>query len=219
LFFLLSVSTVLLLILLTNGCASSNTWRDDFNATELDSTWTWKNGAPAYWSLSDGFLHIPASSSDTASGNLLLRSVASGDFTLTTRVFFEPNTNWQFAGLVIYQDTTNYLQFGRAFCSSSEETPSCAGNGIYFDNAQNNLHVSENFATRIDNPKEVYLRLERKGENVKGSYSSDGKTWTEIGTHQISADFQVNGVGLAASQDINLGGITADFDFFELTGN
>jgi len=218
LFRLLSISTVLLLIFLANGCASSNTWRDEFNSPELDSTWTWKNGTPTYWSLSDGLLHIPASSSDTASGNMLLRSVGSSDFTLTTRVIFEPTANYQFAGLVIYQDGINYLQFGRAFCSTSQETNSCVGNGIYFDYAQAGNHISENFATRIDNPNEVYLRLERKGENVTGSYSRDGKSWTKAGTHQIPSDFQFNGVGLVTSQDINMAGISADFDFFELTG-
>lgn len=212
-----SVSAVFLLTFVANGCTSapSNTWRDDFNGDRLNSTWVWKNSASANWSLSDGFLRIPASDTFSIEGNWLWRTVDPGDFTLKTRVVFEPTSDYQVAGLVIYQDDANFMQLVRGFC---DNVGVCVGNGVYFDNIQGDTWgVGGNFASQVDNPKEVYLRLERRGEMVKGFYSSDGASWTEMGTHPIPPDFQVKKVGLAASQDINHAGISADFDFFELT--
>jgi hypothetical protein len=144
--------------------------------------------------------------------------VANDDFAIETRVLFEPNTNFQFAGLVIWQDESNFLQFGRAFCYY-EGSP-CVGNGIYFDYLGGGpWWVDGNFATPVDSPNEAHLRLERRGNMVKAFYSYEGITWFEIGTHWIPDDFQVNAVGLTSSQDYNTpdSDIPADFDFFELT--
>ena len=192
-------------------------WRDEFDGS-LGEGWYWVNENPSKWNLTEqpGFLRVYASPYMTGGENLLLRPVAQGDFMIKTRVLFEPNTNFQFAGLVIYQDQKNYLQFGRAFC----DVPySCVGNGIYFDKVLDGGFTESNYATMVDNPNEAYLRLERRGDMVKAFFSYEGVTWFEIGTHWIPADFQVNGIGLAASQDYNAPGtdISADFDFFELT--
>jgi Tol biopolymer transport system component len=133
-------------------------------------------------------------------------------------MLFEPDTNFQFAGLVIWQDRENFLQFGRAFCDP--DIPGCVGNGIYFDKILGGGFSDGNFATQFDNPfnpSESYLRLERRSDMVRAFYSHEGITWTEIGTHWIPEDFQVNAVGLTASQDTSGSNNPADFDFFELS--
>jgi len=192
------------------------TWRDDFESETLNETWVLQNGAPGDLSLVDGFLRISASDSSTPLGNLLLRPVADGDFVIKTHLNFEPDTNFQFAGLVIYQDTDNFLQFGRAYC---DVEGFCTGNGIYFDRVSGGISVDSNFGTSVDSPDEAYLRLERRGDMVKAFFSYEGTSWYEIGTHWLPSDFQVNGVGLTASQDFFTPDweIAADFDFFEVT--
>jgi beta-xylosidase len=194
-------------------------FRDGFNGT-LAEGWRWVNENPGKWNLTEqpGFLRIYASHYAAGGENLLLRSVAQGDFTIKTHVFFEPHTNFQGAGLVIYQDDSNLLSLGRAFC----DTPYvCVGNGIYFDYFGGGTWVGGNFGTSVGSPSEAYLRLERRGQMVKASYSYEGVTWFEIGTHWIPSDFQVTGVGLMAAGDYNTSDsdIPADFDFFELTEN
>jgi Tol biopolymer transport system component/regulation of enolase protein 1 (concanavalin A-like superfamily) len=194
-----------------------STWRDDFDTGALLPGWYWQNGDSGEWSLGDGFLRIYASDTPTPDGNLLLRGAASGDFVIKTRLLFEPDTNFQFAGLVIWQDENNFLQLGRAFCDIPDI---CVGNGLYFDKILGGNFTDSNFATSVGNPSDVYLRLERRGDMVRAFYSLDeGISWYEIGTHWIPSDFQVNGVGLMASQDFDTPDwdIPADFDFFELT--
>jgi hypothetical protein len=92
-------------------------WRDEFNGS-LAAAWSWTNENATAWNLTDaaGFLRIYASPLGTGAENLLLRSVAAGDFVIETRLLFEPDADFQFAGLVVYQDADNFLQFGRAFC-------------------------------------------------------------------------------------------------------
>lgn len=192
--------------------------RDEFDGS-LGEGWAWVNENPAKWNLTEqpGFLRIYASPYVTGGENLLLRPVAQGDFMIKTRVLFEPNTNFQFAGLVIWQDEGNFLQLGRAFCDVPDV---CVGNGIYFDKVLGGNSTDSNFATSVGNPSEIFLRLERRGDMVRGFYSLDqGITWYEIGTHWLPSGFQVNAVGLTASQDHNTpdSDIPADFDFFELT--
>ena len=194
-------------------------WRDEFDGP-LDESWYWVRENPDKWGFIDGFLRIFASpyptGGETGGENLLLRPVAPGDFIIKTRLLFEPDTNFQFAGLVIWQDESNFLQFGRAFCDLEGL---CVGNGIYFDKILGGNLTDSNFATPVDSPNEAYLRLERRGDMVRAFFSYEGTSWYEIGTHWIPADFQVNGVGLTASQDYNTTDwdIPADFDFFELS--
>lgn len=195
-------------------------WRDEFDGSLADG-WYWVNENPEEWNLtgSPGALRIYTSPFGTGGENLLLRPVAQGDFSIETRVSFTPDTDFQFAGLVIYQDEGTFLQLGRAFCDI--EGP-CVGNGIYFDYASGGVSVDGNFATQADNPNnpgDAYLRLERRGNMVRAFYSNDGAAWIIIGDHWIPSDFVVNGVGLTSSQDFFTGGwsVPADFDYFEMT--
>ena len=191
--------------------------RDEFNEPLADG-WYWVNENPSKWNLTEnpGFLRIYTADTGTGGENLLLRPVSNGDLMIKTHVIFEPDIDYQIAGLVIYQDESNFLQFGRAFCDIPEQ---CAGNGIYFDLIIGGDWTGTNFATPIDNPSEVYLRLERRGESITAFYSYDGDTWFILGTHSIPADFSINAVGLTSSQDFYTpdSDNPADFDFFELS--
>jgi len=203
--------------LVTLSVERASIWRDDFDAV-LSPPWRWINENPARWSLAErpGYLRIFVSPYVFGQENGLLRPVTGGNFTIQTHVLFEPDTNFQIAGLIIYQDANNRLALGRAFCDIPNN---CVGNGIYFDNVQGGNLAGTNFATSVDSYNEAYLRLERRGDLVTAFYSSDGVTWFEIGTHRIALDFRVNGVGLIACQDFNTPGrdIPADFDFFVLS--
>jgi regulation of enolase protein 1 (concanavalin A-like superfamily) len=192
-------------------------WRDDFEGS-IAEDWYWINENPEKWNLTEqpGFLRIYASQYGTAGENLLLRLPPEGDFVIETHLLFEPDTNFQFAGLVIFQDSDNFLQFGRAYCDYG----ACPGNAIYFDHIEDGGFVGDNFATPMDPPHQVFLRLERQGDMITGFYSPDGDSWFEIGTHWLAEGFEINGVGLTASGDTTPeGDIPADFDYFELIGN
>ncbi|MCL4560117.1 MAG: hypothetical protein M1281_05840 [Chloroflexi bacterium] len=189
-------------------------WEDDFSKTTLSPTWYWVNEDPAGWSLSEnpGYLRIYTVPGATGSQNLLLRSVGPGNFAFQTHLFFEPTSDFQFAGLVIYQDAENFLQFGRAFCG----VEGCFGNAIYFDKIIAGAFEEGNFATPVSNISETFLRLELQDQKLTAYYSEDGITWQDFGSHSIPASFVINGVGLTSSQNGQdpENPIPADFDYF-----
>jgi len=187
---------------------------DDFDGF-LDSGWTWKREDPSQWNLSDapGFLRITLSPEAFASAsNVLLHDAPGGDFEIATMLRFVPSSSFQFAGLIVYQDDLNALQFGRAFCRGLEV---CLGDGIYFDNIRAGGLVGPNYATAAEGRAVAYLRLQRQGETYTAFYSEDGGNWSVIGQH--TTDLTGVSVGLVASQASEAPAI-ADFDYFVLSG-
>jgi beta-xylosidase len=191
-------------------------FRDDFDGV-LAAGWSWVREDPTHWNLADapGALRIVlqpggiGSIASSPANNLLLRQAPEGDFEIATLVHFTPTSNYQYAGLLIYQDDANALLLGRAFCSAPD---ACAGNGIYFDRAQHG-EFDENYATATANQSEAYLRLRREGTTYTGIYSEDGANWIVIGQH--TADLTSLRVGLIAAQAY-AAETTADFDYFTI---
>jgi beta-xylosidase len=188
-------------------------FRDDFNGS-LGAGWGWVREDPTHWNLTDapGSLRIILQSGGVPSANnLLLRSAPGGKFEIATLVRFTPTSNYQFAGLLVYQDDSNSLQFGRAFC---EPRGDCVGNGVYFDNMQSGATVQPNYATATASQSVAHLRLRRDGNTYTGYYSEDGANWTVIGQH--TNNMTSLRVGLVAAQAYQAE-TTADFEYFTIT--
>jgi beta-xylosidase len=191
-------------------------WTDDFDQATLHPLWSWINEVPAQWSLTDnpGFLRIITSSGPLGEQNLLVQPAPSGDYQISTHLLFEPDQNFQFAGLVLYADQNNFLFFGRAYCDVAP--PTCVGNGIYFDHIEDGAPSGSNFATGVAETGEAYLRVTKSGHDYTGYYSANGSDWTLIGTHTLDSEPHPSRVGLTAANDQAGAGLPADFDNFAL---
>jgi beta-xylosidase len=191
-------------------------FRDDFEEV-LASGWTWQNEDPSHWNLSEvpGSLRIVLQDGGinwpVPARNILLREAPAGKFEIETLVRFTPTTNFQFAGLMAYQDGSNALGFGRAFCTPG---PNCVGNGVYFDKHTAGGRVESNYATSTASQSLAYLRLRREGDTYTGYYSEDGTNWTIIGQHKNPLN--PLRVGLFAAQAPSAE-TTADFEYFTIT--
>lgn len=182
-------------------------FQDDFSA-DLQPGWTWDRGNDALWSLTSqpGFLRMVLESAP----NLLVRDVGGDNFQVTTHLLFTPTSNFQFAGLIIYQDDGTKIQLGRAYCDRQN---TCVGNGIYFDAVEDGQPRAENFATETQHTDEAYLRILKTGPLLTGYYSEDGASWSWIGQHEVSMTDPR--VGLVAGQSHEVGAV-ALFDYFTL---
>ncbi|HEY9525820.1 MAG TPA: protein kinase, partial [Anaerolineales bacterium] len=180
-----------------NTASPGSSFRDEFE-NQLGAGWTWLAEDQARWSLSEvpGWLQILASDASfdgpSFPTNVLLRDPPQGDFEMTTLLQFTPTSNFQFGGLVVFQDKANVLQFGRAFCDLSD---SCVGDGIYFDNFEGGFIVANHKAPIRGS--EIYLRLRRVGTTYTGYFSEDGENWITLGEH--TRDFSQARVGLMAA--------------------
>ncbi len=181
---------------------------DDFSG-ELLPGWSWIRENDALWSLdsSDGFLRIVLTG-DRPPRNLLVRDVMYPNFQLMTHVLFKPTSNFQFAGLLVFQDDETKLALGRAYCGRQNV---CVGNGIYFDAVQNGQVLGNNYATDTLIRDEAYLRIDKSDTIFTGYYSENGSDWMMIGQHEVST--MQPKVGLITANSFIVG-MTAYFDYF-----
>ncbi len=188
---------------------------DSFSGPALHPAWSWINENPARWSLTQapGSLRIMTNVGSLGAENLLVMSAPSGDYTVSTRVRFDPLMNFQMAGLVFWQEEGTHLVFGLAQCSLGP--PACVGKGIYFDRSEGGEFIGSNFATATE-LTDVYLKVERSGATYTGYYSSNGVAWTLVGTHTVSPGVRLDRIGLGAGNDVHELIIPADFDFYKL---
>jgi oligopeptide transport system substrate-binding protein len=192
------------------------TLNTDLDWSELHQCWTWINEDARYWSLSDrpGYLRIMAHPGWVGQENLLAQDAPPGDYAVTTRVLFEPFSNYQGAGMAVFCDSQNYLMLGRAYCDTPP--PDCRGNAIYFDRVEGGAFLGLNYAMETTLNDEAYLRIVNESGTYSGYYSEDGKTWTLVGSHTPGVGMALDQVGLQASADLAQTRIAADFDFFTL---
>jgi serine/threonine protein kinase len=189
-------------------------FRDEFDG-QLAEGWEWLAEDSSRWSLTEvpGWLQIMASDASfdgpSFPTNVLLRDPPPGDFEMSTLLQFSPTSNFQFAGLVVFQDKANVLQFGRAFCELQDI---CPGGGIYFDNMENGSITGSSPMIAMDRSV-LHLRLRRVGTTYTAYYSEDGENWTLLGEH--IRDLSQPRIGLMAAQAAEA--IPAAFDYFVLT--
>lgn len=181
---------------------------DDFSGEFLPG-WRWIRENDALWSLDSepGYLRIVLTG-DRPARNLLVRDVTRQNFQIMTHVRFKPTSNYQFAGLLVYQDDETMLAFGRAYCDRQNV---CVGNGIYFDAVQSGQTQGGNFGADTQIKDEAYLRMDKNGTRFTGYYSENGTDWMMVGEHEVSTiDPQV---GLITANSFIVG-MPAYFDYF-----
>jgi len=189
-----------------------NFFRDDFTES-LDTDWNWLREDPVNWSLinapgslqinvSDGY--VPAH--DNA--NLLLRPAPSGNFQIETQITFQPLDNFQFAGLIIYQSDSNFIQAGREFCNAV----GCVGEGLYMETYRKGVIVKPSVGKSHQNNNPISIRLSRRGETYTFEASTDGEIWFIVGSQ--TSELDPLQIGLVTGQRIRGKTQPAAFQYF-----
>jgi hypothetical protein len=186
---------------------------DDFEGS-LDNGWKWTHENQETWNLNKqpSWLEImtgPGYVGDNSIENLLLRSGEDGNFELETVLNFQPEVNFQFAGLLIYESAANFIQFGRAFCDAPP--PTCVGDGFYIDMVIEGNANPKNYSTVAPKTDVVHLRLRRELDTFTAYASEDGEEWQLIGSH--SREIEPKFVGLVSGQNTSAS-VPAQFDSF-----
>lgn len=199
----------------SNGCQV-----EQFNGSALSGDWTTVRPS-GNLVVSDGSVKIPLEGTDLYQGtntarDLVLTALPDGPFVATTKVSAPINRQYQSAGLLIYGDDDNYIK--HVFQGRSAE-PNAASNIIQTAKETDATAVETNTpGLGADFPSTVWLRLTSEdGNEVLGSYSTDGETWTDM-----SGGYDLTGIDdpriglLAAANQAAGAGITASFDWFTL---
>jgi glucosylceramidase len=187
---------------------------DSFNSSTLGSQWSWVRQDNTHWSLTaaSGYMRITTQYGDiwttyADAKNILLQNI-SGDWTISTKVTFsaKPSVNWQQAGLIVYQDDNNYLKISRVYNNGNEIQLGKEIGGSYSDQKG-----TDNISGTT-----IYFKITKSGSNYSAYMSSDGTTYTQVGTTQ-SITFSSVKVGLIAINGwATVGEVNADFDYFNV---
>ena len=191
-------------------------FRDDFDGS-LDPEWDWVREDASKWSLTafPGSLQVivgPGHVNSSNNSNLLVRAIPAGNFVLETKVVFQPVANYQFAGLIIYESPSNFVQVGRAYCAG--EIPRCIGDGFYMDYYEGGSFVAPNYSQSFTENTPVYLQLIRRDTSYTLQTSTDGEIWTLCGT--TTSNMIPLQIGLVTGQNTSVE-LPAAFDYFEIS--
>jgi arabinan endo-1,5-alpha-L-arabinosidase len=194
--------------------ADTNFFRDDFLET-LDPQWSWLREDPQNWSLTalPGSLQINVAGGYVrahTNSNLLLRPAPEGNFQVETQITFRPADNFQFAGLIIYESDSTFIQAGRGYC----KVTGCIGEGLYMDYYKDGVIVEPDFGLAFKEIDPIRLRLSRREDTYTFEASTDGKVWFIIGSH--TSDLNPLQIGLVTGQRMKGNNLPAAFDYFEV---
>ena len=190
--------------------------RDDFDS-KLALDWETIRPDPTHMSLEahPGKLTITTQygsihQAQTTAKNLLFIDTPEGvdDFVVTTCIEdFLPETAWQQAGLLFYDDDDNFIKWVRDYTSQ----------GYPVLNAH--YEIDQKFkgtSCPVEVSKErFWLRVIKRGNLYQCLASVDGKTFTTYGVIPW-ADGSPKKLGLVAKNGPREGDVEAQFDFFEL---
>lgn len=199
---------------------------DDFDASQLDDTWSSPRGPiEAHWaSLTErpGWLRLRGRESlhSLFHHSLVAKRLTEQRCTARTLLEFQPTHFTQSAGLICYYDTRTHLYLRVTHDEARGRTLGVVltDDGVYSELDDTALDVNAWFA--------LHLRVEIAGAQLRFSASRDGRDWLGVGpaldASKLSDDYGTGlhftgaFVGLCA-QDLGGAGVTADFSHFDLT--
>jgi regulation of enolase protein 1 (concanavalin A-like superfamily) len=201
----------------TTSAGETLTFNDDFQ-DDWDPKWTWidPNSDASYsFTALAGFLRFTVPEENDLAGvanydapRLLMQQ--NGNFTLEALVEFDPQENYQGAGLLVWQDEDTFarLEFGFGGMGG------VAKNVVFVKQEEGGLGLV-NGIDLPDTLNNIELRLQRNGNQFTAWYRHAGGTWQEIGSTEIVLNQTVD-VGIIQVTQYTSTTISADFDYFKI---
>jgi hypothetical protein len=193
---------------------SSNAFlREEFIQSPLDNDWRWYSHLQPDIVLSEGWIMLETANYDLLGlgGNtpILVHSLYPGDLILQAHIHFEPQRDYQSAGIAFFADYDHFVSLSRGFCS---QAPNCSGDGIYLEDDQQYI-LGETFNNNLGNLPEgtLYLRLIKVGDEYTGYYSADGINWTEVASTTL--EYEPTYIAIFAAA--NGAGFPTQMSFFD----
>lgn len=145
----------------------------------LGSGWSWVRENPSNWSIdrtNGNVLKIKtqegkwsaAAPIDKPSNFIVRTPDSNSDFIITTKMNFKASANFEWGGLIVYQDDSNFITLGRQQGSKA----------IRFTQNKTGLskEIDTDYTVSISGDI-VYLKIEKLGSTYTGAYSLDGIEW------------------------------------------
>jgi beta-xylosidase len=180
---------------------------DEFDMKELDrARWSIFNERPDHWRMEDGALVIQTQEGEVKEmradlRNLFLITPPRGDFSVSTRVHFHGEQDFEQAFLSLWQNHNNFVRLAAIHDGGAKIQ-------VGFE------HDAKYEATTFDNTigDDIYLRIAKHDGSVQFAISADGKVWQPI-SKPTKLDLIDPRVGIGADSAQSRRDIAARFDF------
>lgn len=140
--------------------------------------------------------HSTSSSGNVAWPNAYLQNNISGDWIATVKVSVSSPGNGLNAGLVLYQQRTNYVAVSLQRTATTSQ--------IRFYNAENaptRTNINGGTGAAFTGT-EAHLKLRKVGNVVTAAYSADGVAWTDcVGSLKLNGNYILPSLGVYAASD------------------
>ena len=193
-------------------------FEDEFIGNRMRPEWRWDDPqGGGSWAERQGYLemrtepgqdlwHGNGSGGDMSAPRLLMR--VPGDFAIETRMRITPQLR-EHGGLLIWKNANRFLRL--------EKT---SGPHAFRGDVRFERHVGRSFNLRgrgagLRNVRELFLRLERRGNQFSSFASADGIQWKSCGQTNVGMGEAVD-VGLHALCPGNIPPTLTRFDFFRV---
>jgi hypothetical protein len=203
---------------------SSTIVSDDFNTFVLNSHWSFVNpqgagtlafigqNTPNAWArliIPGGTTHEPWTAGNTSPR--IMQPANNRDFEIETKFESPVLQQYQIQGLLVEQDSTNYLRF--------DLNSNGSGTRIFGGTVVNGIGASLiNMQIAANGTVPQYLRITRQGALWTLRYSLDGSVWTTAGN--ITQTFTVQRVGVfGGNSGTTPPAHTVDIDYFFKTSS
>lgn len=217
----MKILSIILAILVSVTSFSAQNFHDEFDKTELDSSWSFvRNLDKSRWSLSEraNFLRLKGSTvtlDDTEVPPVFIgRKQLQNDFEAKTEIDFQPKNDNEVAGMVLRQNERNHYEFGIRKTANGREL------FLRFVMGSNrNIAVTQPIPDGL-----VNLKIRGFPKYYRFSYSMKGDEFNEIGGVETKYLENENGlkdvqVGLFASGNGIESTTNADFNWFDFNAS
>lgn len=189
-------------------------FRDDFNG-QLNPAWTWQNEDASHYQVSqDGWLQITGGDESILAGgqqtNLLWMPLPEDDFVISIRLKSQPLFDFQQAGILLYEDSEQYVSLSRGYCMQCV----LGGSGVFLEYNLKGDRVRYAAAT---DATDLYLMLIRAGGVVSGFYATEAGQWRHVASLRSASRFYRAGLSVTNDSAWDEGlDVVGLFDFFEI---
>ncbi|HEX30170.1 TPA: DUF1349 domain-containing protein [Candidatus Poribacteria bacterium] len=194
-------------------------FQDEFDGEQMNPVWRWvdPNGGGS-WSARQGYLVMRAEpgqdlwwgpngrGGDMSAPRLIQR--ISGDFAIETRIPVTPQLR-EHGGLLVWKDENAFLRLEKT------SGPHAFRGDVRFERHINRIYQLVGRAPGLKRAKQVYLRIERSGNQFTGYASADGVNWMMCGTTNVGMGNPI-WVGLHALAPGNIPPTVTRFDYFRI---
>ncbi len=194
-------------------------FEDEFIGNRMRPEWRWEDPqGGGTWAERQGYLemrtepgqdlwHGPnGSGGDMSAPRLLMR--VPGDFAIETRVRVTPQLR-EHGGLLVWKNANRFLRLEKT------SGPHAFRGDVRFERHVGRIFNLRGRAAGLRNARELFLRLERRGNQFSSFASADGIQWRSCGQTNVGMGEAVD-VGLHALCPGNIPPTLTRFDYFRV---